>query len=226
MDQEIKRGSFGLLHPLSHTHLNCCCAMTLYLGKPEKEVEDLLLMKCCDPKQVTCFKKISQLSIEECRKKLYIGKTETQQNQFVLQYMIDHAKSDKMVLYTIFGQEVCEKCWRLVYGIRHNRFYSLVKKFTNDVLLVEHGLTGRIRPSESTLRLQSWLRSFFQKMGDQMPMSKTIHLPSCLTKVDVYELAKEDLTQGGLECCSESTMYDIWKKEFGNVKIPKVIISF
>ena len=43
-----------------------------------------------------------------------------------------------------------------------------------------------------------------------MPMSKIIHLPSC---VDVYELAKEDLTQGGLECCSESTMYDIWKKE-------------
>ena len=66
------------------------------------------------------------------------------------------------------------------------------------------------------------MRTFFQKVGDRMPMSEAVHLPSCLTKVDIYELAKDDLTQGGLHCCSISMMYEIWKSEFDNVKIPKV----
>lgn len=93
----------------------------------------------------------------------------------------------------------------------------------SDVVVIEHGHTGKTRPHESTLRLQSWMRSFFQKVGDHMPMSEAIHLPSCLTKVDIYELAREDLTQGGLQCCSASQMYEIWNKEFKNVKIPKVL---
>lgn len=90
------------------------------------------------------------------------------------------------------------------------------------MLLIEHGLFGKPNPSELTLRLQSWMRSFFNKIGYRMPMSEDLHLLSCLTKVDIYELAKEDLMQGGLECCSVSQMYEVWKKHFKNVKIPKV----
>ena len=59
-----------------------------------------------------------------------------------------------------------------------------------------------------------------------MPMCKELHLPSCLTKVDVYDLARDDLTQGGLSCCSASQMYELWKREFPHVKIPKVRIVF
>lgn len=133
-----------------------------------------------------------------------------------------HAKCDRSFLYAVSGQEICEKCWRLIYGIRRNRFASIKKKFMGGVLFNEHGLTGKAKPHDSTLRLQSWMRSFFQKVGDRMPMSEAVHLPSCLTKVDVYELAREDLMQGGLECCSASQMYEIWSREFRHVKIPKV----
>ena len=55
-----------------------------------------------------------------------------------------------------------------------------------------------------------------------MPMSEAINLPSCLSRMAVYELAKCDLTQGGLPCPSSFHMYEVWRKEFPQVKIPKV----
>lgn len=139
--------------------------------------------------------------------------------------MKDHVRKDKSILYTIAGEEVCEVCWRLSYGIRFNKFKSLKEKFTSGVVVLEHGHSGRLNTSESTMRLLEWMRSFFIKIGDHMPMSDNINLPSCLTRLDVYELAKFDLTQGGLPCpCpSSSYMYKIWQKEFPKVKIPKVI---
>lgn len=148
--------------------------------------------------------------------------TEPKQNQFVIDYMKDHARKNNTVLYTICGEEVCETCWRLTYGVRYNRFQTIKGKFRNGVVLLEHGLTGRLNTSEATLRLLGWMRSFFNKVGDYMPMSEDIHLPSCLTRVDVYELANCDLTQGGLSCPSLSYMYELWRREFSQVKIPKV----
>ena len=41
---------------------------------------------------------------------------------------------------------------------------------------------------------------------------------------DVYALAVDDLTQGGLECSKMSTFYEVWNSEFPNVKIPKVFL--
>lgn len=86
----------------------------------------------------------------------------------------------------------------------------------------EHGRLGRKDTSDGTIRVISWLRIFFDKVGDRMPTSTMIHLPSCLTKADVFTLATDDLTQGGLKCCKISTFYEVWKREFPNVKIPKV----
>ena len=157
--------------------------LLLLLGLPEFSVQCLLLMKCCNSKVVTCFKKICQQAIEDCRHKFYELKTETQHNQFLLDYLIEHSRSDKSILHAVSGQVLCEKSWRLVYGIRYCRFQSVKEKFFNDVVQIEHGLTGRLKPQESTLRLQSWMRTFFQKVGDRMPMSEAVHLPSCLTKV-------------------------------------------
>lgn len=151
-------------------------------------------------------------------------KKETQQNQFVIDYMKQHVCSDKSVMYSICGQEVCETCWRLAYGIRINRFKALKSKFEHGVVNIEHGLTGKSKISGASLHLISWMRSFFAKIGDPMPMSKDVHLPSCLTKADVYDLARDDLTQGNLVCCSRSQMYELWSDEFAHVKIPKVYI--
>ena len=62
-----------------------------------------------------------------------------------------------------------------------------------------------------------------KKKKKKKKMSSSLHLPSCLTIVDVYSLACDDLTQGNMQCCSISTFYDVWSKEFPHVQIPKVL---
>jgi len=178
---------------------------------------------CCDRKEVTCFKLLSQAHIESVRRDFYYKMTEIMQTQKVLDYMRDHCRDDKSILYTIAGQEVCETCYRMTLGIRYNRYMSIKAKFLGGAVIAEHGRVGRGSYSSATIRVVSWLRMFFHKVGDNMPVKKEVHLPSCLTKGDVYALAVDDLSQGGLECCKISTFYQIWKQEFPHVKIPKVM---
>ena len=97
------------------------------------------------------------------------------------------------MLYSVGGQEVCETCFKKVYGLRYNRSASIKKKFMDGVVVAEHGRLGRREISDGSIRVISWLRTFFDKVGDRMPMSTAIHLPSCLTKLDVYSLAYDDL---------------------------------
>ena len=144
------------------------------------------------------------------------------QTQKIIDYMRAHCRDDKSVLYTIAGHEVCETCFRMVFGIRYNRFTAMKAKFVSGVVLTEHGRLGKGSYSSTIIRVISWLRMFFNKVGDHMPAKVEIHLPSCLTKGDVYALAIDDLSQGGLECCKKSTFYELWQVEFPHVKIPKV----
>ena len=117
---------------------------------------------------------------------------------------------------------MCEVAFRMVYGLRYNRFSSIKLKYSTGAIFAQHGRIGKGRHSDSSIRAISWLRMFFDKVGDRLPMKEDVHLPSCLTKADVYTLAADDLSQGDLQCCGVSTFYKIWKTEFPHVKIPKV----
>ena len=177
---------------------------------------------CCDRSRVTCFKLLSQHHIESVRHEFYRSSTEVEQTQHIVSYMRQHCRDDRSVLYTVAGNEVCETCFRLVYGIRYKRFLAMKAKFQQGAVIIEHGRFGKGSYSSTTIRVVSWLRMFIDKVGDHMPAKTQIHLPSCLTKSDVYGLAVDDLSQGGLECCKKSTFYQVWHTEFPHVKIPKV----
>ena len=193
-----------------------------FLGIPEFCTEALLTKHCCSRSVVTCFRKLSQVDIDGLRERLYSLESETAQNQLVLDYFAQHSSDSSAVMYTVAGKTVCESCWRLVHGLRYNKFSSLKQKFAAGVIRVEHGRQGLLQPRDSTLRATSWLRTFVDKVGDHMPMNSSLHLPSCLTKADVYSLACDDLTQGNIQCCAISTFYDVWSKDFSHVQIPKV----
>ena len=146
-------------------------------------------------------------TIEFFRKQFYCL-SETEQTQHILNYMIEHSQGDDRstnILYCVGGQT----CYRMVYGLRYNRFTSIKAKFLNGIIAAEHGLLGKSQVRDASIRVTSWLRTFVEKVGDKMPTSMDIHLPSCLTKSDV--------------CCNMSTFYNIWKRDFPHVKIPKVI---
>ena len=125
---------------------------------------------------MTCFRKLSQVDIDRVREHLYSLETETAQNQLVLDYFAQHSSDGSAVMYTVAGKMVCETCWRLVYGLRYNKFSSLKQKFATGVIHVEHGRQGLSQPQYSTLRATSWLRTFVDKVGDRMPMNSSLHL--------------------------------------------------
>ena len=176
---------------------------------------------CCNRKAVTCFKLLTQATIEQARMAL-CSLSETEQTQFMLDYMREHSQGNQGILYSVGGQVVCETCFRKVYGLRYNRFTAIKRKFHDQVVVAEHGRLRKCEISDANIRVTSWLRTFFDKVGDRMPTSTAIHLPACLTKSDVFSLACDDLCQGGLQCCKISTFYNIWRNNFPNVKIPKV----
>ena len=62
---------------------------------------------------------------------------------------------------------------------------------------------------------------FIEEVGDHMPTKTEIHLPSCLTKGDVYKLALDDLSREGVQCSKNSTFYE-YGHEFPHMTIPKV----
>lgn len=195
------------------------------IGKPEYPIVELLTKKCCSRTCVTCFRKLSAVDIEDVRKRFYSLPTETSQNQLVIDYLIHHSdcsRSADSISFCVAGKTVCKLCWRMCYGIKYTRFNSLIAKFQSGILQIEHGRQGLRSCRDSTVRATSWLRIFVDKVGDRMPTDGTIHLPSCLTKSDVYNLAQEDLSQGGVPMCSRSSFFRLWKNDFKHVKIPPV----
>ena len=114
---------------------------------------------CCSKKEATCFKLLTQATIERIRTAVY-SKSETEQTQLILNYLLEHSQGDRSVLYTVGGQEVCETCFRMVYGFRYNRFTSVKAKFERGIVIAEHGRLGRGEVSDISVRLISWLRIF------------------------------------------------------------------
>lgn len=215
---------YTLTHSVSNLTFTC---LLLYhalfnAGKPEFSSAVLMTKTCCNHKKVTCFKLLSQNVIDTIRSEFYTSK-ETEQTQMIIDYMGGHSRGDKTILYTVGGQEVCKSCFRMVYGLRRHRFSSIEKKYLRGVVISEHGRLGKGCLSDSTIRMISWMRMFIAKVGDRMPMKDDIHLPSCLTKADVYALAVDELSQGGLMySCQKSTFYQVWQTQFPHVKITKV----
>ena len=155
--------------------------LPLYIGTPEFTVESLMTRFCCSTKTVTCFKFLAQNTIDHLRSTIY-SVSETEQTQMILNYMHEHSQGRQGVLYTVGGHVVCETCFHMVYGLRYSRFASIKSKFLNGVLVFEHGRLGRSGTTDMSIRVISWLRSFIAKVGDKMPTSSDIHLPSCLSQ--------------------------------------------
>ena len=76
-----------------------------------------------------------------------------------------------------------------------------------------------------TEQAHTWMESWFQKIGDQMPDSRMVHLPHFLTKEAVYKEMHREMMAFGIPACkilSLSRFYTLWNNRFPNVSIPKV----
>ncbi|XP_063964831.1 uncharacterized protein LOC135156392 [Lytechinus pictus] len=67
-----------------------------------------------------------------------------------------------------------------------------------------------------------WLSKFVDKFGEKLPTNNKIHLPSCLTRGNVYWIMKEEVEEQGGSVCSQQYFFRKWRHEMSHVTIPKV----
>ena len=70
-----------------------------------------------------------------------------------------------------------------------------------------------------------WLEMFTEEVGNRMPMSEDLHLPSRLTKIDIYNLANMLGDSRSTPCIiSLSSFYDLRENKLSDDEILKVCL--
>ena len=138
---------------------------------------------------------------------------------FPLTHFCCSDSADK-IKYFVVGFQVCLKAYLTIPGISERTFQRVFHYFNCNVRWIP-----RKQPRNSTPKKKnavSWMKIYFEKIGEKMPDHKGIHLPSFITRRKMYRLMKADLALINEKSVTYSTFCKIMKDEFSFVKIPKV----
>ena len=116
--------------------------------------------------------------------------------------------------------DICYAAWLTVYGIGEKQFQRVFKCYANGMVSINEKQT-RCRTHKSEVA-KAWMKSSFSRMGDKMPNSAAIHLPSYLDRKALYEMMKNDLVNQRQAIISYSQFCSLMNSEFPHVGIPKV----
>ena len=95
-------------------------------------------------------------------------------------------------------------------------------KFKEGAVEVEHGNLGQKKPAQKTTDCIAWLQFFVSCVGQYQPDNKTIHLPSCFTRLSIYQRMCEENASFDATSVGVSQFYSIFREHFPHVLIPKV----
>ena len=115
--------------------------------------------------------------------------------------------------------EVCNKSFSRLINVPERIIVLVLKDHKNGVTNYVHGRVGVRSQNIRSVEFIAWLYNFAKKVGEFLPTSNTIHLPTYLRKSDVfYYYIKE---KGRENCIKMSTFYKIFKFEFGQYRLDK-----
>ena len=110
------------------------------------------------------------------------------------------------------------------------RFFNLKKDFElKERTCPVSFRVGRQLKSRRNLASMLWFEEYVNSMADSMPNEVKKHLPSCLTKKEVYANYQQSFKDGDIQCkkaLSYTQFNRMWTKEFSNVTIPEVNLLF
>ena len=188
-------------------------------------VASLLLSYCCEKQ---C---LQNLTVAEVRRQQvqFHSLSLIQQRQWLMDYfhqnscfVNDHATTK----YIASGKEICKKAWCKVLEVSSKRVASALKWITDGkVTVAEHGNKGRKRPLTKTEDAIAWMNKYFNLLGDHMPNSNRIHLPSWDSQKYVYGRYNDDMILAGQEendVVALRSFYRLWSENFPHVIIPEV----
>lgn len=192
--------------------------------RSDEEIMWLFTILCCEKR---CLRQLSIDDIHHVEVVLQ-ERSQTDKRNYVLdflqQYSVLKEAGDYDVNFIIKGKPVCREAWLLAYNLPKNSFWRLMSKFKEGATKLEHGNKGKKSIMAKTGECIAWLQYFFTTIGDHMPDSNAIHLPSCFSKRDIYKKMLEENSSFNQPTVSLSHFYSIWEKYFNHVTIPKVII--
>lgn len=187
----------------------------------------LLAFTCCDSR---CTASLSMLQLEEVQTHFTNLKTCCEQQQYLLDIVSASAKRTNSGViidsYTVGGTKLCKKAFLAVLGISHKRLRMVTRLLNAGTKSARSTLcVSRRKETQRLQNARAWLSSYAKRIGEKMPHTQQIHLPSFLTKMAVYDMMVIELTEQALlknEIISLSHVYGMWVTEFPNCTIPKV----
>lgn len=173
-----------------------------------------------------CLASFSLIDIEKCRNH-FNGKNRLQQMQYLLDLLMASETQEKGSGYFhlhLSGRRVCKKSFTTILGISEKRLRKALR-LERSGATVAAKVQRVYSKSDKHIIAQSWMRRYFDRIGDKMPHIEQIHLPHFLSKKVVYDFMCSELQQQGLsgeDTISLSRFYSLWATEFSSCVIPKV----
>ena len=176
------------------------------------------------------MRNLSFTDIRGSEKKFKSRSKTTDERNWILDYLSAHMSSSSdesnTVKYMVRGKVVCRDAWCLVYGIKNDWLRRVLLDSKDGKLEYVHGNQGMKKISERTGDSIAWLKFFVGCIGDHQPDKNRTHLPSCFTKVGLYNKMKAEHVSNGLNVVCLTQWYKLWNEHFPHVLIPKVWLSF
>ena len=184
----------------------------------------LLGSTCCESR---CLATLNLMEVESCRSS-FQKHNKMEQQQFLLDTISLTASKDGNFRYlTLAGKQLCKVAFIKVLNTSEKRLRKVSNLYLREGATISQRRFRRERPKSSKHSSASaWMERYFNRIGDKMPHLEQIHLPHFLSKKTVYELMVQDLIDQGIsnnEIISSSHFYALWREEFRNCIIPKVI---
>lgn len=113
---------------------------------------------------------------------------------------------------------LCQKAWRLLYGIPTNTYYQCKRlHFDTDLSTISFSRDQDI--SMAKYNAVEWFRNWATYHGDRMPNKKEIWLPYRTKQMEIY---KDYLLDAKAPHIGKSGFYQMMKDMFPHVKVKKV----
>lgn len=122
---------------------------------------------------------------------------------------------------------LCQKAWQWVYNFSNNKMSSLRKLAAAGVEKPVHGNNNSVRLSDKKANAIAFMNHYFLENTDKQPdpvgNTDAWHLPSTITKEEVWEMYKAFYRKHGdddADLLSSGHFKSLWLERFPHVTIP------
>ena len=137
---------------------------------------------------------------------------------------VANGQQESEISYFVSGKSVCRNVWVSSLGISTSTFYNARKRFLSGSVSIVREMQRS--PQLKTNEAIAWMQNYFDLVGDKLPHLMSVHLPSNLSKLTIYQRMTSEFRnrKESSITISQSNFFRIWEEHFPDVIIPKVRI--